>query len=269
MKEYLTVPQSPAASLSSGESQRMRTRARKEKFAAARTERVYDSGLQAAKLIHIATRVELNERLMLHFYTFLFFEDEAVQRLVNRFVRDYVHYTDEVVCKAALVINALFREAAGRGFSAFHIRRGDLQYKEVKVSADVLLANVGHLLPRNELVYIASDEQNKSFFDPFRARFPTVRFLGDYWDKADLGSANPNILGMIDALICARGTTFVGTWFSTFTGYITRVRGYMGYSDRSVYLGDKVHRDRYQRDEDPRFPFYMREYNVSWDHIDD
>jgi hypothetical protein len=73
---------------------------------------------------------------------------------------------------------------------------------------------------------------------------------------------------MIDQVICTRGTTFIGTWFSTFSGYITRMRGYLGYSDLSVRYGDKKHRDRFQYHELPMFPFYMREWNVSWDKIE-
>jgi hypothetical protein len=47
---------------------------------------------------------------------------------------------------------------------------------------------------------------------------------------------------MIDQVVCTRGDIFVGTWFSTFTGYITRMRGYMGYADTTVFFGDKAHR---------------------------
>ena len=74
---------------------------------------------------------------------------------------------------------------------------------------------------------------------------------------------------MIDQVVCTRGDVFVGTWFSTFTGYITRMRGYMGYSDSSVYYGDRSHRDRFQHFEEPKFPFYMREWNNSWYLIDE
>jgi hypothetical protein len=49
-----------------------------------------------------------------------------------------------------------------------------LQYKEVKVSAETLLANIGHTIPKGQLVYIATDERNKTFFDPLKARFPKV-----------------------------------------------------------------------------------------------
>lgn len=161
----------------------------------------------------------------------------------------------------------------------------------VKLPASKILSNIGSFLPKNQLVYVATDERNKSFFDAFRSHFPQVKFLDDYMDVADLRSMNPNYLGMIDQIICSRGDYFVGTWFSTFTGYITRMRGYLGYSDKTVFFGDKEHRyctittnkqhffpscndfspfirDRFQKHENPKFPFYMREWNNSWHDID-
>lgn len=52
--------------------------------------------------------------------------------------------------------------------------RGELQYKEVKISADELLSNIGPMIPRGQLLYIATDERNKTFFDPLKKRFPKV-----------------------------------------------------------------------------------------------
>merc|ERR1712167_194509 len=73
---------------------------------------------------------------------------------------------------------------------------------------------------------------------------------------------------MIDAMVCTRGEQFIGTWFSTFTGYITRMRGYMDYPDETTWFGDKEHMNRAQTYEFPRFPFYMRENSISWFGID-
>ena len=67
----------------------------------------------------------------------------------------------------------------------------------------------------------------------FKNRWPTVRFLDDYFELAGLANVNPNYLGMIDQVICSRGQYFIGTWFSTFTGYITRMRGYFGKHDHT------------------------------------
>jgi hypothetical protein len=160
----------------------------------------------------------------------------------------------------------------------------------VKIPSAEILQNVGHLLPDNQLAFVATDERNKTFFKAFKSKFPAIKFLDDYMDIADLRSINPNFLGMIDQVICTRSSLFVGTWFSTFTGYITRyalnqlydndpqfmhtiltdrMRGYLGYHDYTNYYGTKKHRDRFHHDELPKFPFYMREWNVSWYRIDD
>ena len=48
-----------------------------------------------------------------------------------------------------------------------------------------------------------------------------------------------------------------------------RMRGYHGFHDYSVYYGDIAHRDRFHHFELPKFPFYMREWNMSWDGIDE
>ncbi len=133
------------------------------------------------------------------------------------------------------------------------------------------MQNNAQYLPRNVLAYVASDERNMTFFEPFKKYFTNgVRFLNDFGDLADLKNINPNYLGMIDQLICSRADVrFVGTWFSTFSGYITRMRGYLGFADETVVYGDKEHRDRFQRHEHFKFPFYMREWSEAWDHIDD
>ena len=168
-KEYLTIPRRVHDS-----SVAAKTESRRRVFSAGRREVLYKGDMEQAKLIHFLTRPETNDRLLLHYYTFLFFEDEKIERMAHRFVRDYVHYIDLIFCKAAIIVSALFKEGLGRGYSAFHVRRGDFQYKEVKVSAEVLLKNVGQFIPQNELLYIATDEKNKSFFDPLRIKFPKV-----------------------------------------------------------------------------------------------
>ena len=104
------------------------------------------------------------------------------------------------------------------------VRRGDLQYKKVKISAEEWNKNLNDTWKENEIIYIATDERNKTFFDPIKEHHD-VKFLDDYWDMAGLGDLDPNYMGMIDTIVASRGRVFGGTWFSTFSGYITRMRG--------------------------------------------
>jgi len=57
----------------------------------------------------------------------------------------------------------------------------------------------------------------------------TIRFLRDYLKDAPpeslLRRANPNTHGMLESIVCSRAAVFAGTYFSTFTGYIHRLRG--------------------------------------------
>jgi hypothetical protein len=65
----------------------------------------------------------------------------------------------------------------------------------VKIPAANMLANVGQFIPEGQLLFIATDERNKSFFDAFHSRFPRIRYLDDFMDYAELRSINPNFLG--------------------------------------------------------------------------
>jgi hypothetical protein len=51
-----------------------------------------------------------------------------------------------------------------------------------------------------------------------------VYFLKDFLHLVP--NLNKNYYGMLDQRIASRGRTFAGAYFSTFTGYINRQRGY-------------------------------------------
>jgi hypothetical protein len=46
---------------------------------------------------------------------------------------------------------------------------------------------------------------------------------------------NPNTIGMIESIVCTRAKAFAGTYYSTFTGYIHRLRGYHGLGEDTYY----------------------------------
>lgn len=144
-------------------------------------------------------------------------------------------------------------------FDTFHIRRGDFQFKTTRISAEEIVKNSEAELTPNSTIFIATDERDKKYFQPLRDRYD-IWFLDDFneelegvnskclW-KTDGGKgmvtwllsqqllyliSNPffvgllhlvaNYFGMIDQLVASKGRIFFGCFFSTFTGYIIRIR---------------------------------------------
>ncbi len=132
--------------------------AREKIFAGDRKGKVFDHFWQTSKNIHFISKPAWNLRILEHFYTYIYFEDESMDLLAKRLVRDSIHYVDLIFCKAAIIIDKLKKEAekSGGHYSSFHIRRGEFQYKEVKIPADQILANVGQFIPpkSSKVVYI-------------------------------------------------------------------------------------------------------------------
>ncbi|KAL7571564.1 hypothetical protein ACA910_020979 [Epithemia clementina (nom. ined.)] len=185
-------------------------------------------------------------RLLIHFYAFVFFADLHQELAVKRLIRDHVRYIDEIQCAAARVVVALRRKVQklrdghrrqrrldrdeeatinGLPFHSMHVRRGDFQYNETRISASELYQQVSSVFQPGGVVFIATDEPNKLFFKPLHKHY-NVFFLQDFVEEARLDLVDPNYYGMIDQLVAARGKIFFGCWLSTFTGYIHRLRGY-------------------------------------------
>merc|ERR1712086_904840 len=112
-----------------------------------------------------------------------------------------------------------------------------------RLSAEEWYANTNELWKQKEVLYIATDEKEKSFFEPFRLAGHTLYFLGDFTDLAKLDDMDSNWMGMIDSVVASQGRAFVGTFRSTFSGYINRLRGYYGLSMKDSWFGQREQKD--------------------------
>jgi GDP-fucose protein O-fucosyltransferase len=198
------------------------------------------------RLLHLHGKQELGTRLLTHFYAFLFFEDWQQDLWTKRFIRDQLHYRDEIQCAAARIVAAIrSNNSSTRGgpYDAFHVRRGEFQYQRTRVTAQELYEMVKEQIPANATVYIATDERDRRFFDDLAVHYHLL-FLDDFHHL--LTDVNTNLYGLIDQLVASRSRTFFGCWFSTyvpssqgigwhfsqlssfphsFTSYINRLRG--------------------------------------------
>ena len=168
---------------------------------------IYDEEMQNAPLVHFQVGIHESKtklRLLTHFYSFVFFQDWRQDLWAKRFVRDHIRYLDEIMCAAARVANAVREKAKSNPngleknlngeFDALHVRRGDFQYKKTRLEADELLQRTLTKIEKGTTLFIATDERQTSFFDPFKEHY-SIYFLDDF--KHLLKDINTNHFGMI------------------------------------------------------------------------
>jgi len=240
---------------------------------------IYNPELQQAPLLHFHGNAKMGGRLLVHFYAFLFFQNWKQDLWMKRFVRDHVRYVDEIQCAAARIVEAVREHSKQKGnkgiFDSFHIRRGDFQYKVTRVSAQEIYNISKDVIPESSTVYVGTDERDKSFFDDMKKHFDVV-FLDDYLHLVE--GLNPSYYGMLDQLVTSRGRYFFGCWFSTFSSYVNRLRGYHSQKDKlpgyetgiiESYYYAMPERKMAMREFWPvKKAFHAREFPRSWMNID-
>jgi len=246
---------------------------------------LYTEKLQEAQVLHIPRdHTDKNYfRLLTHWYAFIFFQDHKTDLYYKRFVRDHIRLRDELQCSAARIVAEIRQKARKMGdkdgrFHAMHIRRGDfMEYFPVTgLSAGELYETSRaelETLPGVRVLYIATDEQDKAFFDPFRKNY-SVFFLNDFEEIANLPDNDNGFGGMVDQLVAAKGVTFGGTFWSTFSGYINRLRGYhatkaeLSGAERgelnSFYFAPEQKKYQMRKYMPVKLPLYMREFPTAW-----
>ncbi len=154
---------------------------------------VYNEEEQNAPVVHFQMNHKEHLRLLVHFYAFLFFEDWREDLWMKRFVRDHLHYRDEIQCAAARIVEKIRKHVSERTngtsteFDTFHVRRGDFQFKETRVEIDEIIKNTKDYLTPGSTIFIATDERKKEFFEPMKKMYDLL-FLDDF--KNELGDVN-------------------------------------------------------------------------------
>lgn len=119
------------------------------------------------------------------------------------------------------------------------------------------------------LVYVITNEPDASFFDPIRARYD-LRFLQGYQWVLDEVDAGPEYSGMVEQIVGAGAGNFVGTYYSTFSSYTTRLRGYLGKNPGYYFSVDhKFELQNPQAKVYAQAPFFTREWPTAYQDIDD
>ncbi|KAL9188523.1 hypothetical protein ACHAXT_006901 [Thalassiosira profunda] len=216
-------------------------------------------------------------RLIANFYAFQLFEDWQHGLWSKRFIRDNVRYNNEIMCLSARIISALRGHARNGLYDSAHIRVGDFQqqFPMTKMDPTQMLAELQEHVAPGSTLFIATDERDPSFFDPLREVYDT-KFIGDFGSL--LADVNPNYYPLVEQVVASRGRIFFGTFYSTFSAFIMRLRGYYSVKERhdghmtgvllnSFYFGEEWKREMklYQAIHKPLFG---RDFPVAWRDID-
>ena len=250
---------------------------------------LYNEKMQKAPVVNFRDDDELGGRLLAPFQSFYFFEDWKEDLFVKRFVRDHMRYKNEIMCAAARIVEAIRNKAQtnmrkklnitdgkiSKDFHSAHVRRGDFAdaFEDTQISPEQLLERSKVWLEEGSTLYILTDQKDEEYFAPMKETY-NIFFLSDFQHL--LEGVNTNFYGMIEQLIAARGKIFIGTYLSTFTAHINRLRGYYstkhrlpGYENGSIesyYFTDPT--DMMKKYNPIHGPYWAHEFSSGWRDID-
>jgi hypothetical protein len=204
-----------------------------------------------------------------HFYQFFYFSRPQDELECKQLVRDHVRFRSEIVDAAKRVAAALGR------YCALHVRRNDffILYPEQNIPGHRLLENVMKRVPAGTRLYIATDETERSFFADLQSHYEL--FFLDCFRSLLPENLPADSLACVEQTVCAFADLFIGTNVSTFSAYITRLRGYYRAPDQNTYFTDGSPGSEMDEEGSPQFswihwlwmgnPWWAREFKEAWE----
>lgn len=236
--------------------------------------RLRDFAVSRSRFLEITPEMETCRTLNLkratleHFYMFFYFSHAQAEMECKKLVRDHVRFKTEIVDAAKRIAAAL------GSYCALHVRRNDffILYPQQNILAHRLLENVKSRVPVGRRLYIATDETDRSFFECLRSCYDL--FFADCFRGLLPENLPADSLACVEQTVCAFADLFIGTKLSTFSAYITRLRGYHGARDQNTYFTDGSPGNEMDDEGSPPFswihwlrsgnPWWGREFKEAW-----
>mmetsp|Transcript_9738 Transcript_9738/g.27844 ORF Transcript_9738/g.27844 Transcript_9738/m.27844 type:complete len:499 (-) Transcript_9738:71-1567(-) len=208
-----------------------------------------------------------------HWYTSVFIRPLELDIAHKRAMKTHCHFNDEIFDSAETVLRNLLHKAPS--FSCIHIRRSDFQFKQVLTPIAEIVDNTKNLFREGEDLWVMTEEGDPhGFFRMMKDRYK-LHFLQDYVlgrsGSGLLRHTKKHLLPMIESVICSRGRVFSGTYLSTLTGYILRLRGYQeDIEDKTAYFNQMRYPDDYLPTWDNTYPTFKHSrapkgvFNPGW-----
>eukprot|EP01065_Artemidia_motanka_P019237 TRINITY_DN22807_c0_g1_i2.p1 TRINITY_DN22807_c0_g1~~TRINITY_DN22807_c0_g1_i2.p1 ORF type:complete len:486 (+),score=157.04 TRINITY_DN22807_c0_g1_i2:53-1459(+) len=256
-------------------------------FAAFRGPRRLDRGAKLAEADSAETVLHFPQNLFGLFYAVVYHNRRKERLALRRAARDALRLRLTVTAPAAAVADQLRRMGGGH-YVAVHYRWGDFkgQFDHALVHPVQMARSLRVHLYEGAPVYVASDETDEEVWDVIRRELAGFRVLrlGDALRMLGDSSPPQHMHGVVEMLICSGADVFVGTKFSTFSAYITRLRGYSAVRNKELYFTDTNYtRHESLRDEERKpyswsgeganrlgdyrgyRPYWIREYPEAWE----
>ncbi|MGB5705931.1 MAG: O-fucosyltransferase family protein, partial [Arenicellales bacterium] len=203
-------------------------------FMDGRTPVTIDRYLNDEKVLHFSCNVERGQRQLGLISKAFAFPDSSYQAWIWRMLRDGLRFSPSIFKWSKAFIDLLGLNQ----YSSLHLRRNDIQFIEARAAPEITSETISQLLDHEEPIYIATDEKDEEFFKNIERQRTVFRY-------ADLASMMRNktgqndvpnkFIGCVEQLICAGGRRFIRTPHSSFSMYISRIRGYIDAPDLAVY----------------------------------
>lgn len=204
--------------------------------------------------------------LLTPFYALVFSTAERRRQSVA-FVHDNFRHYANVPALAKQIATSL------GAFHALQVRRTDFILYHPSVDIATILTQLTEVAPAGSTLVIATDEPNRTFFDALATRYRLV-FGMDMIKQMAPPDMHEKHHGCVEQNLCALAETFTGTRFSTFSAYITRLRGYHRIGDTRIRFTDGTHHRIRDTDGWPQFSWqpacrhgealWGREFQEGW-----
>lgn len=142
-------------------------------------------------------------------------------RTAQQWVLHHVQYNSQVWQKVGIIGKRL------GNYNAVQVRRRI--HMDSRLPPSYWIDQMEAVFQKDIPVYVATDEQDQSWFQPFRDAGFNVYFAGDFPDVLDFThvptSVRMDLLGVHEQCICQKAGKFVASPASTFDAFIKRHRG--------------------------------------------
>jgi hypothetical protein len=157
-----------------------------------------------------------------HFYYHVYGNGAYERNLIKEKIKNGIVYKKQYFDLAETIKSKIGE------YNAIHVRRNDFVQVRPEYSIpqlDNLIYDIEFRIPNNIPLYIATDENDKSLFNPLKEKYD-IYFLEDFFKELNSYESLA-----IDQIICSKADIFLGSKLSTFSDYINIMRGYSGKKD--------------------------------------